>query len=296
VEENNIILKEIIKGIELENRLKKIFYRGVFNEKGEQVKPYEKATFSLVAIHPPKTITSSPKVMHNLQSQRLFTAQPTIYVNQVKITAQIDKFLQKHEKRINDLKFEAIGYDWEGRGSFHVMPPLIEKHVYPLTKGSIDLKKLAQRFKGYYTKDYKGNLHDLSKRYLNNFYIDEVSKIKQIDIFYHNTPLINYGLKYSGNAEFYIVCDGSHRIDYSFEHLDQQTTAVLVESDPPLLPYYALPMPFRPSLRLSSKAAEKMFPRLDRDKIHLFNDFIKKSLHYNWDETNLNVSKLRSNI
>lgn len=290
---DNIVIKEIVKGIELEDKLRKVFYRGIFDANGNTVKPYNNAKFSLVVAHPPKTITSSPKVMVNFQPQRLFTAQPTIYVNQLKILREVDNFLKTHNKRLNELKFEAVNYDWEGRGNYHVLPPIIEKHVYPLTRGSINLKKLSQRFKGYYTKDYKGNLHDLSKRYLNNFYIDELSKIKQVDIFHHNIPLINYGLKYHGNAEFFIICDGSHRVDYAFEHLDQQTTAILVESDPPLLPYYALPMPFRPSLRLTSKAAEKMYPKLDRDKIHLFNDFIKKSLHYDWAD--LNVSKLRSN-
>ncbi|HLC32414.1 MAG TPA: hypothetical protein VJJ82_01170, partial [Candidatus Nanoarchaeia archaeon] len=55
---------------------------------------------------------------------------------------------------------------------------------------------------------------------------------------------------------------------------------------------YALPMPFRPTTRLTSKDAEKMYPRLERDKIHLFNDFMKKVLHYDW--RGLYVSGLRS--
>ena len=39
-----------------------------------------------------------------------------------------------------------------------------------------------------------------------------------------------------------------------------------------------------------------MYHKLERDKIHLFNDFIKKILHYDWEAGGLKVSKLRSNV
>ena len=95
-------------------------------------------------------------------------------------------------------------------------------------------------------------------------------------------------------AIFTLFCDGSHRMDYALEHLNEPITVLLVEA-PILVPYYALPMPFRPSTRLTSKDAERMYPTLERDKIHLFNEFLKKALHYDWREGGLQVSKLRSN-
>ncbi len=117
-----------------------------------------------------------------------------------------------------------------------------------------------------------------------------------MDIFHSNAPLMNYGIQYTGKHDFYIICDGAHRIDYSIEHLNEPISVILVEPEEKhLIPYYAFPMPFRPTIRLSSKQAEIMYPRLERDKVHLFNDFLKKILHYDWTNTGLNVSRLRTN-
>lgn len=278
---------------ELIKLLKNIEFRGVYDKDGKRLKPYANASFSLVTVHPPKYPTSFPQLMHDLQPQPLFTAQPTIYKTNIDMLSKVDKFLREQGKGINKLGFEGINYDWEGRGNFHMLPPIIEKHSYPLTKGFFDLNKLAARFKGAYAKDAKGNLHELSQKTLRNYYVDEESCIKYLDLFNPNAHLINYGLRFSGENNFYIVCDGSHRMDYSLEHLNEQISVILVESDD-LLPYYAFPMPFRPTTRLTSKTAEKMYPKLERDKIHLFNDFLKKVLHYDWSAGGLNVSKLRS--
>lgn len=89
-----------------------------------------------------------------------------------------------------------------------------------------------------------------------------------------------------------MVCDGSHRLDYAMEILNQPINVILVESEN-LFPYYAFPMPFRPTTRLTSKEAEKLYPKLERDKVHLLNDFIKKILHYDWGGGQLHVSSLR---
>lgn len=158
-----------------------------------------------------------------------------------------------------------------------------------------DLDKLSKRFKNTYVKDAKRNLHHLRERYLNSFFIDEVSHLDHLDIFHSNAPLINYGVQYNGPHEFYIICDGSHRIDYAIETLNEPTSVLVVEpSKNRLIPYYAFPVPFRPTIRLSSKRSEKMYPRLERDKIHLFNDFLKKVLHYDWLKGGLGVGSLRS--
>ncbi len=142
-----------------------------------------------------------------------------------------------------------------------------------------------------------GNLHHLKDRFLNSFFIDEVSNIDHMDIFNCNAPLINYGVQYNGLHEFYIICDGSHRIDYSIETLNEPISVLVLEpNSTPLIPYYAFPVSFRPTIRLSSKRSEKMYPRLERDKIHLFNDFIKKVLHYDWSKGGLNIGSLRNKI
>jgi len=290
---DTIIFEKRLGREELTTLLRQIVFRGLYDKDGNQLHPYKNAKFSLVTVHPPKHPTSFPQLMHDLRPQPLFTAQPTIYKDQINMLSEVDNFLKTIGKRINTLKFEGIQYTWEGRGRFHVLPPIVEKHSYPLLKGFFDLKKLAQKFKGKYVKDAKGNLHEVSKQIIRNYYVDHESKIPYLELFNNNAELINYGLRFSGDTDFYVVCDGSHRMDYSLEYLDQPISVLLVESDD-LLPYYAFPMPFRPTTRLSSKQAERMYPKLERDKIHLFNDFLKKVLHYDWAEAGLLVSKLRS--
>ncbi len=291
-----ITLKKVVPLNELKKMLRKVVFRGLYDENGKPLKPYQKVKFSLAKVNPPKYICASPKIAINGQTRTLFSPQPTIYQNQLEIVRTVDIFLRKNGFRISELD-HAIEYLWKGRGSFHILPPVVEKHTYDFKNGFFDLGKLSKRFKGKFVKDARSNLHELSKRYLNNFYLDEVSKISHLDIFNSNAPLINYGLPYSGKQDFYIICDGSHRADYCVEGLRKPVTVLLVEADDgnSLVPYYAFPVPFRPTIRLSSKLAEKMHLKLERDKIHLFNDFISKVLHYDWTPGGLNVSKLRSN-
>ena len=288
-----IVFEKRISENELTSLLRNITFRGLYDEQGNSLHPYADAKFSLVAVHPPKYPTSFPQLMHNLQPQPLFTAQPTIYKTQTEMLAHVDEFLKTLNKRIHTLGFEGIQYDWKGRSKYHVLPPIVERHKYPLQKGFFDLKKIAARFAGKFVKDAKGNLHDLSKGLIKDYYVDGESKIKYLDLFNQNVNLINYGLRFSGEHDFYVICDGSHRMDYALEYLNEPVNVILVESDN-LLPYYALPMPFRPTTRLTSKDAEKMYPKLERDKIHLFNDFLKKVLHYDWEKGGLYVSGLRS--
>ena len=292
-----ITLKDTIPLKELAERMKKIEFRGLYNKDGEKIKPYKKAIFSIATVYPSSSIGHQPVIKIGAKKDILFSPQPTIYSNQIEIIKTVDDFLSKNGMRVNKLK-NAIEYDWEGRGTYNMLPPIIEKHTYQLKDGFIDLNKLINAFENFYVKDARGNLHRVLDRYLKDYYIDEVSSMRHMDVFHSNAPLINYGLPYNHKQDFYIICDGSHRIDYSIEHLNEPITVILVEPEKrPLIPYYAFPMPFRPTIRLSSKRAENMYqPRLERDKVHLFNDFLKKTLHYDWSKSELNVSKLRSNV
>lgn len=287
-----ITFERTIGAAELTECFRKITFRGLYDETGQRIRPYANAKFSLAKVHPPVYPTSFPQIIQNLAPNPLFTAQPTIYKNQTDIMRQIDGFLQTMDRRIFDLGFEGIQYHWEGKGSFHVLPPIVEKHQYDLQDGAFDLKKMAKRFTGTYVKDAQGNLHELSKRTLRDFYVDPDSKISYLDVFNHSAELINYGLQFNGPFTFYIVCDGAHRLDYALEVLNQPINVILVENEE-LFPYYAFPVPFRPTTRLTSKEAEKMYPKLERDKVHLLNDFIKKILHYDWEVGQLHVSSLR---
>ncbi len=296
---HKLTLKQRIPLDQLECLLRNITFRGVYNTSGQNVLPYEKTKFNLAQVFPPKALGLSAEIEIKKKLHPLFTPQPTIYQNQVEIMETVDTFLKQHCKlKLNELT-EGVEYHWEGRGDFHVLPPIIEKHTYYLREGSIDLDYLTKRFDGMYVKDARGNLHHLGSRTLHSFYIDELSKLEHLETFNSNAPIINYGLQYSGPQTFYIICDGSHRIDYALEKLNKPITVLVVEpknSRDTLPPYYAFPSPLRPTLRLSSKKAERMYHHLERDKIHLLNDFIKKTLHYNWESAGLSVSKLRSNV
>lgn len=293
---HTLTLKNAIKIPELENMLRKVKFRGLYNKKAEHLQPYKEAKFSFATVYPPRNMGSSPKIDIQGKREILYSPQPTIYENQIEIMKVLDGFLAKKNLKLNSLR-QAVEYEWEGRGIYHVLPPIIEKHSYVLKRGFFDLDKLTKRFKNCYTKDALGNLHDLSKRYLNSFYIDEVSAMNHLDIFHSNASLINYGTNNNGSFDFYIICDGVHRIDYALERIGKPITVIVAESKgAPLIPYYAFPFPFRPTIRLSSKRSERMYPRLERDKVHLFNDFIKKILHYDWTAGGLNVSSLRSQV
>lgn len=294
--ENKIILKNIIEMDQLEKMLRKITLRGIYDSKGNYVRPYENVRFSLTQVYPPKSINGAPEIIVNKKREQIFTPQPTIYQNQIETIEMADKFLKTKKIEMAKLK-KAIEYNWEGRGEFHMLPPIIEKHTYYLKNGYVDLGEILRRFKNRYVKDARGQLHHLADRYLKSFYIDEVSKIDYLDIFNSNAPIINYGLNYNGKYEFCIICDGAHRLDYVVEKLNKSIPVILVEpKQKSLIPYYAFPVSFKPTIRLSSKKSEKMYHRLERDKIHLFNEFIKKTLHYEWETGGLKVSKLRSNV
>ncbi len=292
-----IKLKRILDMEELKSSLKKLEFRGLYGKDGQKIRPYDKAKFSIATVLPAPSIGDSPTIKIGNKKEFLFSPQPTLYQNQTDIIKTVDNFLKPHKIRINELKY-GIEYDWKDRGTFHMIPPIIEKHSYHLSNGFIDLNKLITLFKKFYTKDSEGNLHHILNRFLENYFIDEISSINNLDIFHSNAPLINYGIQYNGKYDFYIICDGSHRIDYSIEHLNKPINVILVEPEEnqKLIPYYAFPMPFRPTIRLSSKQAEIIYTRLERDKVHLFNDFLKKILHYDWTNTGLNVSRLRTNI
>lgn len=293
---DRLSLLNIIDFEELSKILKRIEFRGIYNENGSIAKPYAGAKFSLAKVYPPKGIGDSPIIVTEKKKDVLFSPQPTIYLNQTEIIRTVDTFLKGQGMRVNKMD-HAVEYDWHGRGIFHMIPPVIEKHTFDLKTGFVDLNKLSKKFDNLYVKDSRDNLHKISDRYLSNFYIDEVSAMRHLDVFHSNAPIINYGIQFNGKQDFYMICDGSHRIDYAIEYLNEPINVILVEGkEKPLVPYYAFPMPFRPTIRLSSKRSEKMFPRLERDKIHMFNDFLKKTLHYDWQRAGLSVSRLRSNI
>jgi hypothetical protein len=293
---HKLTLTNTIPFPELTELLRKLEFRAVFDKNGDKRHPYENAKFSLAKVLPSKKMIDHPVILRNGEKKQLFSPQPTLYQNQLEIIKTVDQFLRGKGMRVNKLKF-AIEYDWAGRDTYHMLPPIIEKHTYHLTDGFIDLDKLINCFDELYVKDSAEVLHRIADRYLKNFHIDEVSAIREMDVFHSNASLINYGLRHNGKHDFYIVCDGMHRIDYAIETLNEPIDVILVEGGKTnLVPYYAFPMPYHPTIRLSSKQSEKMYPRLERDKVHLFNDFLKKVLHYDWTEANLNVSRLRSNL
>lgn len=292
---HSLSLRKIIPFEDLIEAIKKIEFRGLYNETGEKIKPYKKAQFSIVKIYPSTGLYRCPTIKIAGHKNILSSPQPTIYFNQTEIIKTVDNFLSTHKMCLSKLK-TAVEYEWAGRGIFHILPPIIEKHTYTIKNGFIDLNIMAKSFQNFSTKDSRGILHKISDRYLKDFFIDEISSIKHLDVFHSNAPLINYGLNLNKKQDFYIICDGTHRIDYVTEYLHKPINAIMVEPEAkPLIPYYAFPMPFSPTIRLSSKLSEKMYPRLERDKVHLFNDFLKKILHYDWSPSGLNVSKLRSN-
>jgi hypothetical protein len=295
---HRLILKKKTKFDDLQHVLKNITFRGLYDSAGQKIKPYTDAKFSLAKVYPQKIIGLPAQIEVGKKREYLFTPQPTIYQNQIEVIETVHGFLKKEGLDLTNLN-GMVEYEWEGRGIFHVLPPVIEKHTYPLKEGFVDLNKLTSRFRGTYARDACGDMHHLGNIELHNFHIDEVSKISHLDLFNSNAPIINYGLPFTGNYSFFIICDGAHRLDFVLEKLNKPITVIVVEpkhKEEPLIPYYAFPVPLRPTTRLSSKKAEMMFHRLERDKIHLLNDYIRKVLHYDWETAGLMVSKLRSNV
>jgi len=294
-QDQSLVLLDIMPKDMFFNLLRRIEYRGAYDAAGGPVLPYSDAQFSLAKIYPRKNEKSLPTIRHGGKEHILYTSQPTIYDNQIAILDQVEKFLNKHKLTLGSLGMDCAHYAWPGRGIFHISSPIIEKHAFVFKKGFLDLDAMARKFQGRYTKDANGNLHHLADRILRDFYIDELSSIRFMDIFHDNVEIINYGSKLNGEVNFYVICDGVHRVDYSLEYKQRPTDAIVVESKKEMLPYYALPRLFHPLIRLTSKEAERKFNSLDIDKIHLLNNFIRKVLHYNWEKAGLSISKLRSN-
>lgn len=306
-----LVFRDVIELNELQQRMRHIEARGIFDENGRPIQPYKNAKFSMVTILPPDTskVAEPPMVEHAEGCSRLWTPQPTIYQDQLFIMSVIDKFLHSHselivsaDQQVNEATVglngltKAVLYDWPNRGSFHVMPPVIERHTYHLSHGAIDLDDLRDQFDGSYVKDAEDNLHALSDHDLQNFYIDHETYSEHLPIFNPTVELLDYGRQQNGSWQFDVICDGAHRIAYGIEELGMPVQAILVEAEDTtnLLPYYAVPRPFHPATRLSSKRAERMYGTIENDKIHLLQELIKKAGHYDWSPSGLHVSSLRS--
>ena len=96
-----ITLKKVVPLNELKKMLRKVVFRGLYDENGKPLKPYQKVKFSLAKVNPPKYICASPKIAINGQTRTLFSPQPTIYQNQLEIVRTVDIFLRKNGFRIS---------------------------------------------------------------------------------------------------------------------------------------------------------------------------------------------------
>lgn len=278
---------------ELMKRLSNIVFRGVYDADGNSIKPYSDIQFTLETIYPPETAAALPQVSIGYSKLPLYTSQPTLYDVQSQVIKTLYEFLKKEGHDLFNLDC-LIEYEWEGRGKFHVMPPIVERHVYALEGGFFDLDAIAKRFKGFYVKDARHSTHELSEQMMSDFYIDDISRIPSMHVFNPNIEIMNYGLSSYGEWKVNVICDGSHRVDYALEYMNKPIRALVIEGrNQPLAPYYAMPVPFRPSIRLSSKRSEVIYPELARDKVHLLNSYISKVLHYDWEVAGLNISSLR---
>lgn len=295
----------VIEFDDLVSRLRNIQTRGIFDERGQPIRPYQDVDFSLVQVTTPNNgdVAEAPQVLDGDNTTRLWTPQPTIYEDQIYIMTVLDAFLEMHQGEITTTPEDiglcgltkAVGFTWPNKGKFHVMPPVIERHSYELDNGRIDLDNLREQFRGCYVKDAEGNLHSLSDHDLKKFYVDHQTNVEHLSIFNDTVSTLDYG-RFSGTWEFDIICDGAHRIAYALEEQGKPTYAILVTppEDGLIVPYYAVPKPFHPATRLTSKQAEKLFKMLENDKIHLLHDLIKKTGHYDWEDSGLYVSSLRS--
>lgn len=278
----------------LKENFSKIAYKGVFDKDWKSINPYKNVKYSMGKIYPIDEVGKNPILEFNGKKERLFTPQPTIYTNQLKVFDEVELFLSKMWKSITNLWMEFIEYSWEWRWIYHMLPPIVEKFEIDFKNWFIDRDAMIKRFEWVYIKDYIWTLHHLWDRYLKNFHIDEEYTIKLVDVFNDNLKLINYWTNFNWKNTFYVICDWSHRVDFALEILQKPINAMIIEWVE--LPYYALPQWFFPMTRISSKLAETAHWHLYIDKIHLLNDYIKKCLHYDWDAWNLKVSKLRSNL
>lgn len=295
-ERNEITFARELTFDETVAKLRQIEFRGVVDENGQPVRPYENAKFSLVTVYPSARRDQPPTVSIGANDEALWTPQPTIYDNQTQIIERVSTFLAENGKDIFRLS-GAVDYHWEGRGDYTILPPLVEMQQLPLQEGTIDLDAFVQRFDGLFLPDAQGTLHDMSTRYLDDFHVDEVSSARSFDILDANMGLLNYGRRVTDAWNYTIICDGAHRIDFGVEINGVPIQVILVgpaSNEKPLRPYYALPMPFHPTTRLSSKKAEALYPTLALDKVHILADLIRKVLHYKWTQAGLNVSSLRS--
>lgn len=307
---DTLVYRDYIPFSALTERMSHIEARGVFDVNGIPIRPYQNVKFSLVTVHPPSSdeVAGSPTIEVADEQERLWTPQPTIYNDQLFIMNALDKFLRSLDidyvpdtERIAEALgicslSGSVGFEWPDRGYFNVMPPVIERHSYMLDRGHIDLDYMRSCFDGCFVKDAKGRLHPMSAQDIEQFYIDHESAYPHMQIFNPTVDLLDYGRQHTGAWRFNIICDGSHRISFAIDELNQPIQAILVEPDEgkELVPYYAVPRPFHPSTRLTSKRHEVMFNGLENDKIHLLHPLLAKVLHYNWELSKLKVSSLRS--
>src|SRR4051812_43240713 len=120
---NPITLTQIHSYADMQEMLRKIIFRGIYNNKGFQVHPYKNAHFTLTTVYPQASPGGSPEIQIGKKREPLFTPQPTIYENQTKIIEEVDQFLLSHDIKMSALR-QAVKYDWKGRGEFHVLPPV----------------------------------------------------------------------------------------------------------------------------------------------------------------------------
>src|SRR3989338_5175729 len=130
-----------------EDMLRHIESRGIYDAHDKPIHPYKNARFSITTVYPQASPGGSPEIQIGKKREPLFTPQPTIYENQTKILEEVYAFLLAHDFKMSMLE-NAVEYDWEGRGEFHILPPIIEKHTFRLTNGYLDLPRLLRRFRG----------------------------------------------------------------------------------------------------------------------------------------------------
>ena len=94
----------------LQKLMRNISFRGIYTARGSTVLPYKNARFSITTVYPQSSPGSSPTIRVGRRREPLFTAQPTIYENQIKILEEVDRFLLTHNMKMSALK-NAVEYD-----------------------------------------------------------------------------------------------------------------------------------------------------------------------------------------
>ena len=109
--QHKLTLKRVLDFPEIEGVLRKVKFRGLYNQRGENLNPYKKARFTLSTVYPPKGMGQMPQIKVNGARDILFSPQPTIYENQTGIMKILDEFLSREGYRLTELK-KAIEYEW----------------------------------------------------------------------------------------------------------------------------------------------------------------------------------------